>query len=315
MNGMKQIHDYLSIVIVTYNRAKLLDRTLNNILRSPFQSCAITVLDNCSTDDTRTIALEHQRLHSNLVVITNRFNIGGDANIMRAVEYASTKYLWVLADDDTYDFSYCDDVIDKLCNEDIDLLHVGGHKELAVPSGNYLNPKEAIDNGYPFFKTSSFMPANIFKVELMRDTLISGYKNIKNSYAHMPLFIKMYENDASFYISKNKIVVAEIGEQKYTNIDLLEWWVDTAYSYIKDNNTRLQYIYSQFFPNLQKYKYLRLLKSLLSNHIRLPIVLETLLMRNFAVSFMCLLFVQMWRIGAYIKKCIYKNNHCVRLVI
>lgn len=312
---MKQIHDYLSIVIVTYNRARLLDRTLKNILHSPFQSCAITVLDNCSTDDTRTIALEHQRLHSNLVVITNRLNIGGDANIMRAMEYASTKYLWVLADDDTYDFSYCDDVIYKLCNEDIDLLHVGGHKELEVPSGNFSKPKEAIDNGYPYFKTSSFIPANIFKVELMRAALISGYKNIKNSYAHMPLFIKMYEKDASFYISKNKIVIAEIGEQKYTNIDLLEWWVDTAYSYIIDNNMRLQYIYSQFFHNSLRFKYLRLLIMLLSNHIRLPIVIEVLLMRNIIVSLICLLIAQAWRVGSCIKNIVYKNNNCMSLVI
>lgn len=303
---MKKISDFLSIVIVTFNRSKLLDRTLRCLLDSPFKSCPITILDNCSTDNTRVIALEYQKIHNNLKVITNRYNIGGDANIMRAVEYSSTKYLWILADDDTYDFSCCNDVIDKLCNEDIDLFHVGGHKELEVDSFMYSSLKDAVYHGYPYFKTCSFVPANIFKVELMRDSLIAGYRNIKNSYAHMPLFIKLYENNSSFYISKNKIVLAEIGEQNYSDSDLLEWWIGTAYTYINDNNTRLQYIYSQFFsPNL-KFKYLRLLRLLLARHINAVSVFQVLLMKNVVTFVMCLMIVQLWRLCSWIKNELFK---------
>ena len=126
---MKKISDYLSIVLITYNRSALLDRTLNILLSSPFKDCSITVLDNHSTDDTRNVVLSYSN-HTNLKLVTNVLNIGGNANILRAIEYATKKYIWILADDDTYDFSECDDVIEKICNEDFALIHVGGHKDV-----------------------------------------------------------------------------------------------------------------------------------------------------------------------------------------
>ena len=301
INGMENICDYLSIVVVTYNRAILLDRTINSILRSPFKLCPITILNNHSTDETISIAYNHSRNNNNVNVITNLFNIGGDANILRAVEYATTKYIWILADDDTYDFSDCNDVIDKLCNGNVDLLHVGGHKELERPLCSCSCPKDAVNNGYPFFKTCSFIPANIFKVQLIQDSLIDGYRNIKNSYAHMPLFIKLYDNDCSFYISKNKIVLAEIGAQNYTHNDLLEWWINTAYTYILNNNLRLKFIYSQFFNTQSNFKYIRLLSMLLDRNVSILILFQVLLMKNFIVSIFSLICAIFWRTISKIK--------------
>ena len=46
------------------------------------------MLDNHSTDDTRNVVLNYSK-HSNLKLVTNVLNIGGNANILRAIEYAT----------------------------------------------------------------------------------------------------------------------------------------------------------------------------------------------------------------------------------
>lgn len=299
---MEIISKYLSIVIITYNRAHLLDRTLNSLLSSPFRDCSITVLDNHSSDNTRNIVLQYQGNFRNLSVVTNKYNIGANANILRSVEYATTEYMWILADDDTYDFSDCRDVIDTICEGDADLLHVGGHKEVSWKPLKIKSPKEAIKNGFPFFKICSFLPANIFKVRLMELSLIDGYNNITNSYPHMPLFIKLYETDCSFYISNKKIVKAEIGAQNYTFDNVIEWWINTAYSYIKCNKIRLEFVFAQFFNDKAKCKYIRLLWLILKKNITLICMFKVLRMRNYLVSFFCLAVACILNVLAVIKK-------------
>lgn len=101
------ISDRLHIFIVTYNHAALLERTLRQILdaASPVRDCPITVLNNCSTDGTASLVSGFCRDHGNVKLVTHAKNIGGNANICRAMELADKDYYWILGDDDVYDFS------------------------------------------------------------------------------------------------------------------------------------------------------------------------------------------------------------------
>ncbi len=62
------IKDDLQIVLITYNRAILLTRTLETILGndSPVRDFDITILDNNSTDETCDIVEKFARQHQNL---------------------------------------------------------------------------------------------------------------------------------------------------------------------------------------------------------------------------------------------------------
>ena len=51
----------ISVIIPTYNRSKLLNRTIRSVLNQTFQPNEIIVVDNGSTDDTREMVSKNFR--------------------------------------------------------------------------------------------------------------------------------------------------------------------------------------------------------------------------------------------------------------
>ena len=98
----------LQLFLITYNRKKKLQFTLDSLLNSPVAKYDITVLDNASTDGTSEMLDEYAEKHENIKHVRHNVNIGGNANICRAFEMAAScgkKYAWILCDDDRYDWS------------------------------------------------------------------------------------------------------------------------------------------------------------------------------------------------------------------
>lgn len=223
------IENKLEIVIITYNRSKLLENTLIQFLNSPFRNCKMTILNNCSTDNTISVCEKYLDEFSDIGLLTNKINIGADANILRAVEIVSLDYLWIVCDDDDYDFSYCDDIIDCIVNDKVDIINMGAHMEDEWKFGGQLKSvKDFVNAGYPFFKAASFVPNNLFRVKKFLPYVIDGYKNVKNMYPHMPYLLSNYFQDNLLYMSKNRIVTAGVGAQTYNSKDWAQGWLNTS---------------------------------------------------------------------------------------
>lgn len=94
-------NDLLGICIPTYNRAVYLDKCLYSITEN-FRKYGfpIYVSDNCSEDDTESIVDYYHQSYSNIVYIKNKSNLGLYINILNAIEMASSKYIWLMGDDD-----------------------------------------------------------------------------------------------------------------------------------------------------------------------------------------------------------------------
>ena len=113
----------LGILLVTYNRKEYLKRTFKQILAvdSPIKDLDITILDNASTDGSSELIDEYSKSFPNIKHIRHVANIGGNANICRAFELAASsgkEYVWVLCDDDKYNFSNWDEVKSSIDNKD-----------------------------------------------------------------------------------------------------------------------------------------------------------------------------------------------------
>ena len=104
---MKTTRDILDIVLITFNRAPQFEKTLEMLFApdSPVRNCALTILDNKSTDETPQIAERYASLYPNVKHHVNNFNVGGNANIAKALEmYGAKPYHWVICDDDVYNW-------------------------------------------------------------------------------------------------------------------------------------------------------------------------------------------------------------------
>jgi glycosyltransferase involved in cell wall biosynthesis len=224
----------IEIFIITYNRADFLRKTLMYLKDSKLSNFKITILNNCSTDNTintfKEFQSEYDICFQNLNMISHVFNVGANVNFMKAIELSASQYTWVLCDDDIIDASDIEDVFEILNQGEVDLIHVGAHPEkerniFAVKE----NVKNLLQKGYPYFAYSSFIPCNIFRTELFqKEFIIKGYNNVVNAYPHMPYLFDVFIKNKYIYISKNQIVTAGIAGQSYNKSQWIVWWINTC---------------------------------------------------------------------------------------
>lgn len=95
----------LTIGVPTYNRSQKLDKQLNWLAQAieGFESkCEIIISDNNSTDDTQNVIDKFQPALSKATLNLNKSseNIGATRNIAYCINTSTSKYVWVISDDD-----------------------------------------------------------------------------------------------------------------------------------------------------------------------------------------------------------------------
>lgn len=214
---MKTIENQLSIIITSYNRVELLDRTLSQLVNSPIRGCRITLLDNHSTKDTRGIYEKYKTQFPSIHFHSHKVNLGGGCeNYIHAIDYCDTEYMWILADDDTYNFDAFTDVEEHILKGDVDIIQVGAHNDGNWDWGVTDTPRNLYNNGYSFFKYSSFLPCTIFRYEFFCKYIKQAYDFIHFRYPHFPSLVSAFEKDIPIYVSRRRIITAEIGAQAYS---------------------------------------------------------------------------------------------------
>lgn len=238
MESMLNIKDKLSVVITTYKRSKQLCRTLDFLENSPLKDCRITILNNQSPDDTIEAFKPYASKFPNIQMVTHPVNLGnGNANYVHSINYCNTEYIWILSDDDVYDFSAFDDVAEEIMKGRADVIHVGAHDDGEWNWGVYDTPKNLVKKGYRFFKYSSFWPCTIYKYSYMVRYIRDAYDYIHFWYSHFPALAAAYENDVPVYVSKRRVVKAVVGEQTYSYYIPVRGFVISS-SYLSDNASK-----------------------------------------------------------------------------
>lgn len=274
--------EILELYIITYNRSVHLDNTLRQLVGCPFAGFPITILDNCSEDDTKSVFLNYQNQFPNLSYIRNKINIGADANVLRAAELSSGLYTWILCDDDNYDFSICDDVLAELNKGEAAAIMVGWSDEFVWPRGGmYGTPSDMLRHNFPYFSVPTFTPGSIFKTNLFQAQIRISYTNVVNLLPLMTYYIRLYEENNIVYISKSKLVSAMgQGGYHYSFVRVMNAVLNTFYL-INNHKVRQQAFYSSYLnppvtnlikqtlhifksngamPMYSKYRYLNTLK-------------------------------------------------------
>lgn len=88
----------LEVFILTYNRAKYLEESIRSVLDSDFTDFTLTVVDNCSTDNTEETVRSFD--DPRLKYVKHEKNIGGINNINSAIKMATADYIVLFHDDD-----------------------------------------------------------------------------------------------------------------------------------------------------------------------------------------------------------------------
>ncbi len=205
------ISDKLGICIITYNRAKLLKRTLNTLLAadSPVKDCKITVLSNHSSDDTPNVVMALQTGHSNLLYRENTYNVGLSGNICKAMELADKEYHWNLCDDDLFDWQNWAEVESEIEN-----------KTPVICVSNYMIAEKYRTRTDYQLAQMSFLPATIIRKELYTDTTIrNAFDSIFTLFPHMAPIVAFINAGGRIHVISREIVTN--GMEKGTDCSYL----------------------------------------------------------------------------------------------
>ena len=294
-------YNKLEIILLTYNRKEYLKKTLEQLFRltSPIRdNYDITILDNASTDGTSELIVQYCKLHPRLKHIRHAQNIGGNANIIEAMKLAQREYVWILCDDDMYDWSYWYKVIEAM-DRDEDVIVV----ERNFPSHNI--PREIIPNEL------GFVPAAIYKTKLITSEVIqNAYINIYNSFPHLALVCDIFNKNIKISVMEHNIVKQgwclkndkeyvrgfnDTIHPKQMHVNLFLGYV-ASYQMLKDKSFRYKccenlWIGKSFYYSVQAF--LRQNKGYIPNLIEfyLSISLRQKMIFLYALAIRCLFFV------------------------
>ena len=264
------IENQLELVLVTYNRATYLENTLKQFLDSPFKNCKFTILDNCSPDNTQEVCEKYSKLFPNMTIIRHNRNIGGNANITQGLRTSSLKYTWLLADDDSYDFSDCEDVIEAVLSDKYDFIHVsspllptnkkeGQEKDLTELVEKFNSNREIHAHDLvnlikgKYFMDLAFISSYIFKTSLVTsDDIIKAYDNVPNFFPQMALISKSVNENFLIYRAKKDLIIQgdnpeNDAEHTYTYTKFYEGWLHAGLM-IEDKKIR-----KTFYKNLDNH--------------------------------------------------------------
>jgi glycosyltransferase involved in cell wall biosynthesis len=92
----------VSIVLVTYNRASFLRKTLDSILTQTYPHFELLICDDCSTDDTEAVCQEYADKDRRIVYSKNRGNLGMPGNLNAGLRNCKYEFIADLHDGDIY---------------------------------------------------------------------------------------------------------------------------------------------------------------------------------------------------------------------
>ncbi len=228
----------LEIILITFNRKNFLQKTLSSLLgeHSPVREIQLTILDNASTDGTGELLRQYAARYPNIKHIRNPKNIGPNANIVHAFELAQKPYVWVLCDDDEYDFSAFEEVVAAM-EEKADLIVVNTE----FTQGDATFPA--------LYRLLTFLPAAIYKTShITSEVLINMYNNLPNWFPHLAYTADMINHNNRHIVSVSSNIVKRGGEENNE-------WNDKTED-LSSKTLPLTAKYSPFLPPSQKYKFI-----------------------------------------------------------
>jgi glycosyltransferase involved in cell wall biosynthesis len=229
-------------VLITFNRADCVDKTLEKFYKIRNTGMKFHVLDNCSTDNTEEIIHKWQEKWPELIYHKNQYNIGGNANILRAVELTNSKYIWIIGDDDEWYLDELSELIEVLNTQSADIIRLGW-LVCDNEKGKYLPAEQLFNSEKFFFASVSMISSTIVRRQLVTPHLPWAYMNIANMYPQLVGIIKSFERQELSVYSMKQDLMLHIPSQEpgYFKADL-EWyamWNRTAKFFHDKENRKI----------------------------------------------------------------------------
>jgi glycosyltransferase involved in cell wall biosynthesis len=188
----------LQITIVTFNRARHLAQTLATFTApdSPVRDHDILVLDNASTDETGELVTRLQAAFPRLSYQRNPHNVGALANIAKAFEGNRKEHLWIVADDDVYDWSAWPEVEAAIAQGEPAILI----SRMELPAAGPVHPGQLLHQ-------AALISACIFSRSLLNATVFRNlYDQLHTMFPHLIPLVQHLNDGGRLHVIRGQIV-------------------------------------------------------------------------------------------------------------
>ena len=105
----------VSVIIPNYNHAPYLPQRIDSVLAQTYQDFELIILDDCSTDNSRSIITQYAAQDERIQTLFNPTNSGSPfAQWNQGVSVARGKYIWIAESDDYSDPHFLETLVEKL---------------------------------------------------------------------------------------------------------------------------------------------------------------------------------------------------------
>ena len=167
----------ISIIMPTYNSENYLENTLASIFNQSigFNNIELILVDDKSTDDTRSIIGNYSKKYDNILHIFLDKNLGHPGAVRnKGMEIASAKYIMFCDHDDEYDEDLCETLYNTITQEeDCDLVGCNNYMVDAlnhpyeIDTFEKTEEKTIITSKNRFYYTNVYIWTKIFKKEII----------------------------------------------------------------------------------------------------------------------------------------------------
>lgn len=206
------LQELISVVVVTFNAKKTVERTLDSIYNQTYQKIELIVSDDCSTDGTIDVIQEWikgneaEKRFQRVIVKKNEQNVGISKNCNRACGYAKGKWIKIIAGDDI--------LLDNCIELNINFVNKIDENALIF------------SDVIPFWESRGKL--NIQEVDLQGLRSYRKKFNRTNSKQQHKILLKKYDLPApTYFFPKQEWELIGCYDEKYKNIEdwpfVLHW--------------------------------------------------------------------------------------------
>lgn len=161
---MEQIAPLVSVIVPNYNHKKYLRERLESVFNQSYANFEVILLDDCSTDPSRTILMEYA---NNPLVSYCVFNETNSGNTFiqwnKGIALAKGDYIWIAESDDFCELNFLEEMIQPLILDDKTVLSYCQSNrvdEFSINTGDWLNHTDSLDK--KFFLKNFILDGNEF---------------------------------------------------------------------------------------------------------------------------------------------------------
>lgn len=209
----------LTIYIPSFNRSSLLLKQLNSISKSKnLDQVKIEISDNNSND----IGYKEVELfcrENSIFYKKNFFNDKGNPNIFNGfLSSFSTKYLWILSDNDLLRNDSIDKILEILKNEKFDVF-LFTHDKNEKLSISEFNQERLLKECFLVSSGIGLISNVIYRTDFIKEHIFIGYDFIFSGFPHLSIIIKSFHKKKGIMAVINKNIFFQKEELSSVNFD------------------------------------------------------------------------------------------------